>query len=540
MGAVSKVGSSATTQRAHALAQLDTQEWDLVVIGGGITGAGVAQQAARRGWTVLLVEQRDFAWGTSSRSSKLVHGGLRYLKEGDLKTTLHSVRERQRLMQEAPELVEPQSFLFADCVGRKPGRWLFQLGLNLYDLMAGHRSHFYASLKDTQTLAPGLNPPQLRGALVFTDAKTDDARLVWRVLMQARCDGAVALNYVAAKALTLDATRTGRVHGLVLEDAITAQQYTVRAKAVVNATGAWADQLRAGLGAKPLLRPLRGSHLVVPFWRLPVAQSISMMHPRDGRPVFLYPWEGATLIGTTDLDHTGDLHTEACITQAEVDYLLEAVNDQFPAAVLTSADVSATYAGVRPVVDDGKGDASKATRDHVVLDESGLITLTGGKLTTFRLMAQDALALAAPHAGKPFARDDAAIFTPAPALNPHWSAATRHRLAARYGDQAEVLAADASDADLQTIPGTNTLWLELAIAAQSEAVVHLDDLLLRRTRLGLLLPRGGLDHLERIRALCAAHLPWDADQWLAELTRYRALIAAHYALPQSHTPQGSA
>lgn len=539
MGAVNTPSSSAT-QRAQALAQIGTQEWDLVVIGGGITGAGVAQQAARRGWKVLLVEQRDFAWGTSSRSSKLVHGGLRYLKEGDLKTTLHSVRERQRLMQEAPELVEPQSFLFADCVGRKPGRWLFQFGLNLYDLMAGHRSHFYASLKDTQTLAPGLNPPQLRGALVFTDAKTDDARLVWRVLMEARRDGAVALNYVAAKALTLDATRTGRVNGLVLEDAITAQQYTVRAKAVVNATGAWADQLRAGLGAKPLLRPLRGSHLVVPFWRLPVAQSISMMHPRDGRPVFLYPWEGATLIGTTDLDHTGDLHTEACITQAEVDYLLEAVNDQFPAAVLTSADVSATYAGVRPVVDDGKGDASKATRDHVVLDESGLITLTGGKLTTFRLMAQDALALAAPHAGKPFARDDAAIFTPAPALNPHWSAATRHRLAARYGDQAEVLAADASDADLQTIPGTNTLWLELAIAAQSEAVVHLDDLLLRRTRLGLLLPRGGLDHLERIRALCAAHLPWDADQWLAELTRYRALIAAHYALPQSHTPQGSA
>jgi glycerol-3-phosphate dehydrogenase len=539
MGAVSSAGSSAT-QRAQALAQLGPQEWDLVVIGGGITGAGVAQQAARRGWKVLLIEQRDFAWGTSSRSSKLVHGGLRYLKEGDLKTTLHSVRERQRLMQEAPELVEPQSFLFADCVGRKPGRWLFQLGLNIYDLMAGQRSHFYASLKDTQTLAPGLNPPQLRGALVFTDAKTDDARLVWRVLLEAQRDGAVALNYVAAKALTLDATRAGRVNGLVLEDAITAQQFTVRAKVVVNATGAWADQLRAGLGAKPLLRPLRGSHLVVPHWRLPVAQSISMMHPRDGRPVFLYPWEGATLIGTTDLDHTGDLHTEARITQAEVDYLLEAVNDQFPAAVLTPADVSATYAGVRPVVDDGKGDASKATRDHVVLDESGLITLTGGKLTTFRLMAQDALALAAPHAGKPFARDEAAMFTPAPALNPHWSAATRYRLAARYGYQAKVLAANASDADLQIIPGTNTLWLELAIAARSEAVVHLDDLLLRRTRLGLLLPRGGLDHLERIRALCAPHLPWDADQWLAELVRYRALIAAHYALPQSHTPQGRA
>ncbi len=514
--------------RDIALAAIDTQEWDLVIIGGGITGAGVAQQAARRGWKVLLIEQRDFAWGTSSRSSKLVHGGLRYLKEGDIKTTLHSVHERQRLMREAPELVEPQSFLFADCVGRKPARWLMQIGLVVYDLMAGQRSHFYASLNELSLLTPGLHPPQLRGALVFTDAKTDDARLVWRVIMEAQRDGAVALNYISAKALVLNA---GRVTGLRLEDTHSGQQFTVRAKTVVNATGAWADKLRAGLGAKPLLRPLRGSHLVVPFWRLPVAQSVSLMHPRDGRPVFLYPWEGATLIGTTDLDHNGDLNLEPCITPAEVAYLIEAVNDQFPAAALTPADVSATYAGVRPVVDDGQGDASKATRDHVVLDESGLITLTGGKLTTFRLMAQDALALAAAHVGKPFSRDDEVMFTSTPPLPPHWSAAIRHRLAARYGFQARALSVQASDAELQTIPGTNTLWLELAIAAQSESVVHLDDLLLRRTRLGLLLPRGALDHLPRIRTLCEPYLAWDAAQWEAEVGRYRELIAQHYAVP---------
>ena len=524
MGAISTMA----LPRGMALAAIDTQDWDLVIIGGGITGAGVAQQAARRGWTVLLIEQRDFAWGTSSRSSKLVHGGLRYLKEGDIKTTLHSVHERQRLMREAPELVEPQSFLFADCVGRKPGRWLMQVGLVVYDLMAGQRSHFYASLKELARLTPGLNPPQLRGALVFTDAKTDDARLVWRVIMEAQRDGAVALNYVVAKSLVLTA---GRVTGLHVEDALTGQQFTVRAKAVVNATGAWADKLRAGLGLKPLLRPLRGSHLVVPFWRLPVAQSVSLMHPRDGRPVFLYPWEGATLIGTTDLDHQGDLNREPRITQGEVDYLIEAVNDQFPDAALTPADVSATYAGVRPVVDDGKGDASKATRDHVVLDESGLITLTGGKLTTFRLMAQDALALAARNVGKPFFRDAAVMFTATPPLNPNWSAAIRHRLAARYGFQAQALSALAPDADLQTIPGTNTLWLELAVAAQSESVVHLDDLLLRRTRLGLLLPRGGLDHLARIRGLCEPHLAWDAAHWESEVNRYRALVAQHYALP---------
>ena len=521
----------AQRERSRLLAQLDAQTWDLVVIGGGISGAGVAQQAARRGWRVLLIEQRDFAWGTSSRSSKLVHGGLRYLKEGDVKTTLHSVRERQRLMQEAPELIEPQSFLFANCLGRKPGRWLFQTGLVLYDLMAGLRSHFWADLPTTQILAPGLGPPQMRGALVFQDAKTDDARLVWRVLMQAQRDGAALLNYVAAQGLQLDAS--GRVAGVTVQDGLTGQTYQVRTKAVVNATGAWADRLRRAVSGKPMLRPLRGSHLLVPFWRLPVAQAISLMHPKDGRPVFLYPWEGATLIGTTDLDHRADLDVEASITPQEVDYLIEAVNDQFPAAALRPIDVSACYAGVRPVVDDGKGAASQAARDHVVLDESGLITLTGGKLTTFRLMAQDALALAAVHVGQAFAKDDGVIFTPVGALNPRWSASVRHRLAARYGYRAEELSRHATEADLQTIAGTQTLWLELSVAAQFEAVVHLDDLLLRRTRLGILLPRGGLDHLARIRALCQPYLPWDDAQWQSEIERYRALIAAHYQLPPS-------
>jgi len=520
------------TQRTALVARLSAQTWDLVVIGGGISGAGVAQQAARRGWSVLLVEQRDFAWGTSSRSSKLVHGGLRYLKEGDLKTTLHSVRERQRLLREAPGLVEPQSFLFADCPGRKPGRWLMQTGLTVYDWMAGQRGpsqHFYADLATTQALAPGLAPPGLRGALVFQDAKTDDARLVWRVLLEAQRDGAVLLNYAAAHSLQ---TVQGRVTGLVVQDVLSGQEVSVQARAVVNATGAWADRLRAGVGAAPLLRPLRGSHLVLPFWRLPVAQSISFMHPKDGRPVFFYPWEGATLVGTTDLDHRADLDAEASITAAEMAYLLDAVNDQFPAAQVTSADISACYAGVRPVIDDGQQDASKATRDHMVRDEAGLITLAGGKLTTFRLMAQDALVLAAPHAGKAFAKDEAALFTPAPSLNPRWSAAVRQRLAARYGAYAAEWSKGAKGEDLHTIPGTQTLWLELAIAARFEAVQHLDDLLLRRTRLGIQLPRGGLDHLPRIRQLCAPHLPWDEARWQQEVARYQTTIRAHYQVPR--------
>lgn len=531
MGAV-----AGSAQRAADLARLAAQTWDLVVIGGGISGAGVAQQAARRGWSVLLLEQRDFAWGTSSRSSKLVHGGLRYLKEGDLKTTLHSVRERKRLLAEAPGLVEPQSFLFADCRGRKPGRWLMQAGLAVYDLMAGQRgpsSHFYADLAATQALAPGLAPAGLRGALVFQDAKTDDARLVWRVLLEAQRDGAVLLNYAPVRRLQ---TTAGRVAGVVAQDALTGRTHTVQARAVVNATGAWADRLRAGVGAAPLLRPLRGSHLVLPFWRLPVAQSVSFLHPQDGRPVFFYPWEGAVLVGTTDLDHRADLDAEASITEAEVAYLLGAVNNQFPGAALSAADISACYAGVRPVVGDSHQDASKATRDHVVRDESGLVTLAGGKLTTFRLMAQDALALAAPHAGKAFTKDTAPIFTPAPPLNPRWSAAVRQRLQARYGAHAAAWCQGAADDDLRAVPGTQTLWLELAVAARFEAVQHLDDLLLRRTRLGILLPRGGLDHLARIQALCAPSLGWDAARWSEEVARYRAIVSAHYQLPARAAP----
>ena len=345
--------------------------------------------------------------------------------------------------------------------------------------------------------------------------------------MEAQSDGAVCLNYMAANELVLT---DGNVCGVVLQDAVHGGGYSVKARSVVNATGAWADRLRANLGAKPMLRPLRGSHLVVAHARLPVEQSISMMHVKDGRPVFLYPWEGCTLIGTTDLDHKGDLNVEACITPAEVDYLLEAVNDQFPQAHLARADIISTYAGVRPVVDDGQGNASKATRDHVVKDERGLITLTGGKLTTFRLMAQDALALAAPHAGKPFSRDKAVMFTP-PTHRPDWSEPVRARLAARYGSRAYLWAAGATAEELTFIPTTQTLWVELRIAAQQEAVVHLDDLLLRRTRVGILLPRGALDHLERIRALTEPHLQWGDAGWDAELFRYRALIAQHYALP---------
>ena len=519
--------------RAEKIALLAHDEWDVLVVGGGISGAGVLREATRRGWRAALIEQRDFAWGTSSRSSKLVHGGLRYLKEGQFGLTLHSVRERDRLMHEAPELIEPQSFLFANCSGRKPGRHVFMIGLAIYDKMAkGQHKSRYHDAKATRMLAPGIGPANMVGGITYVDAKTDDARLVWRVLAEASNEHGLALNYVSARSPIFSDATNQKVIGLNVEDVETGTRYAIKANAVINATGAWADGLRGAVNGKPMLRPLRGSHLVIPFWRLPVAQSISLIHPADGRPVFFYPWEGITLVGTTDLDHRDDLQTEAGITKGEVDYLLSAVNDQFPGLVITSKDISATFAGVRPVIDDGSGDPSSAGRDHVVLDEAGMITLTGGKLTTFRLMAEDALALAAPHAGKTFARVDAPVFRPNSALSPRWQAATRFRLSARYGADAATLAQAATEADVEIVPGTTTMWLELAIAAQHEAIVHLDDLLLRRTRLGILLPRGGLDHLDRISATVRPILGWSEAHWQSEVERYREIIAMHYGLPK--------
>jgi len=501
---------------------------DLLVIGGGITGAGIALEAARRGLAVTLVEARDFAWGSSSRSSKLVHGGLRYLKEGKPGLTRESVRERAALMRDGPGLVEPQPFLMAHYAGRAPGRWLLGVGLALYDAFAGVRTRSYHAADPAAWLAPHVGKTGLRGATTYLDAKTDDARLVLRVLLEARALGARLLNYTAVTGLLREG---GQVVGAELQGADGAQS-SVRAAAVVSATGAWADALRGSLGGPPKLRPLRGSHVLFPLWRLPLAQAIAFMHPRDGRPVFAYPWEGAALVGTTDEDHREDLAREPGITQGEADYLFEALAWQFPSLGLTDADVLSAYAGVRPVVASGHADPSKETRDHLLLDESGLLTVTGGKLTTFRVIARDALARLAPRL--PAVADQGGpVFATPPA-----SAALlalplplRARLAARYGAAAVELVANAQPGDLDAVAGTATVWAELRHAARCEQVRHLDDLLLRRTRLGLLLRDGAATILPRVKTLVAQELGWNDARWAQEMTRYRDLIARCYALP---------
>jgi glycerol-3-phosphate dehydrogenase len=505
--------------------------YDLLVVGGGVTGAGIALEAARAGLSVLLVEQGDFASGTSSRSSKLVHGGLRYLAEGNVKLTWEAVRERDRLLAEAPGLVEPIGFLFALRRGDRPGRALVGTALAAYDLLAQEGRHARLSREEFLLRAPHVGAPGLTGGFAYADAFTDDARLVLRVLAEAFGEGAHVRNYVRCEGLLRD---RGTVSGAVVRDVVTGEVREVRATAVVNATGAWADRLRGEVGGRPRIRPLRGSHLLFPAWRFPAAQAVTFRHPADGRPLFAYPWEGLTLLGTTDLDHPDPLDVEPSITPAEGDYLVEGARGAFPALVLSARDAVSSFSGVRPVVGTGKARPSDESRDHVVWDEAGLLTVTGGKLTTFRLIALAALrALRRRLPALERLGADVRVFRAGAArvpVRPGLGADAARRLAGRHGAAAADVVAEARDGELEAIAGTGYLWAELRRAARAESVVHLDDLLLRRVRVGLLLPDGGASLLPRVRKVCQGELAWDDGRWSVEeqqyLTRWRASCAA--------------
>jgi len=510
--------------------------WDILVIGGGITGAGILREATRLGLRTLLVDSKDFAWGTSSRSSKLVHGGLRYLRNLQFRLTRASVRERERLLEEGPGLIDPMGFLLATYEGDRPSGRVFEAGLTVYDLLALRWSHRQYDAHDFQLLAPHIVTEGLQGGFRYGDAQTDDARLVLRIIREAVRSGGVALNYTSVESLLR--RPNDDVDGVVLRDTShpNGSSVQVRARVVINATGAWADKLRNEVGGRDRIRPLRGSHLIFPAWKLPVAQAISFLHPRDQRPVFIFPWEGITLVGTTDVDHTYPLDEEPKISTAEYIYLMEAVNAQFASLNLTKEDVLATFSGIRPVIDTGKTDPSKEPRDHVRWDEKGLITVTGGKLTTFRLVALDALELAVerlPNAPKidrkqPVLDRVGADLDGALTLDEE----RRKRLLGRYGADASALVAAAREGELEPIPGTNSLWAELRWTARAEGVVHLDDLLLRRVRLGLLTDAGGWSIMERIRDVTQSELGWDDARWEAEVQRYANLWHQSYSIPE--------
>lgn len=487
--------------KRNEIDQLAGQQWDLLVIGGGITGAGVMLEAARRGLKVLLVEQRDYAWGTSSRSSKMVHGGLRYIAQGDVKLTRHSLLERERLLKELPGLVERATYLFPLRKGVFPGRWPMKAVLWLYDFLAGIRDHRYLSLQQVKERAPALNTDGLTGAMCYTDALTDDCRLVMRTLLEATRHGGVAENYLQVTSVA----REEQGFSVSLHDLVSDQKRTVQAKQVVNATGAWADRFS---GSEARVRPLRGSHLFVDPERLPVSDCLTVMHPEDGRPVFVFPWEGVTCVGTTDLDHPQDMDIEASASNQEVEYLLTLINSQFPGRAISREDVFATIAGVRPVIASGKGvDPSKERRDHAVWGDNGVVTVSGGKLTTFRLIALDALlatGLISEGEHRKGQKTKAAMYS---------------KLEAAPSAVDEFLHANQDDDDFFD-------WL-----LEQEAVQHLDDLMLRRTRLGLTRPQAGVAVLERRREQIKAALGWDDERWEKELSRYLDIHQQFYGVP---------
>ena len=509
-----------------------SEPWDIVVVGGGVTGAGILRLAGHLGLRAILLEQHDIAWGTSSRSSKLVHGGLRYLKQFELKLVYESVRERERLMREAPGLVDELGFIFPNYRGDATGPLAYRLALTTYDVLAGRRTHRHYDTDRLLMLAPQLDREGLRGGYRYADAETDDARLTLRLVLESLGERTEMLTYARAEGLLRGAD--GKVAGVVVRDLVGRRTAELRAPIVINATGAWADRLRGDVGAEPRIRPLRGSHLIFPHARVPVAQAISFAHPADQRPLFLFPWEGSTIFGTTDVDHRDPLDEEPRMSADEAGYLMEALAARVPSLELRLDDAISSFAGVRPVVGSGKADPSKESRDHVVWDEHGLVTVTGGKLTTFGIIARDTfkdLRHRLPDGAKlgpraPMFDPPRSVSVPAgTSLEP----AVLERLVGRYGAATGDLLAAAGPGELERLPGTDTVWAELRWAARSERIVHLEDLMLRRTRLGLLATEGGLPLLERVRGIVAAELGWDDTRWSAEADAYRALWQSDYA-----------
>ncbi|MCG3809609.1 glycerol-3-phosphate dehydrogenase/oxidase [Psychrobacter sp. Ps4] len=545
-------------QRQQALAPLSRRSsqvvpWDILIIGGGITGAGIAREAARRGLAVLLIEQKDFAWGTSSRSSKMVHGGLRYIASGDYKTTLLSVRERERMLSEAKGLVNEMHYVMPHYKGKFPPPWIFNTLLRVYDGLAGKRYSKYFKKDAFLQLNPHIKQEKFLGASQFSDAVTDDSRLVMRVLDEAIHDGAQAINYLKAESLITN--EQGLVVGATLKDTASNDSnhtYDIHAKVVVSATGAWADTLRMQASKQTeqsfhkQIRPSRGSHLVVSQERLPLQQAYTFLHLIDKRAVFVFPWENRTVLGTTDLDHPPLDDNEVGITNEEVDYLLAATNNLFDNVDISRKDVISSWAGVRPLISDG-GDGkrvspSKEKRDHSVWLDNNLVTVSGGKLTTFRLIALDVLKVCQ----KVLELDESTtednvvysdqVFSNQTPTNPKFKTLPKplqQRLQGFYGLKLDTLLELAHDDDLTYVTDSNTIWAEIRFAACCEQVIHLDDLLLRRTRLGLILPHGAMTPLisDRLKQICQQELGWDEQKWQQEVERYTQLWQRYYHLP---------
>lgn len=510
-------------------------EYDIIVIGGGITGAGVFYEAVQSGWKPLLLEAMDFAWGTSSRSSKMVHGGLRYLKQGKFLLTKEAVKQRELLLKTYPGLVTPLMYIMPLFGHYGPSMIAMKIGLSIYSIMAGEKQHEIYTKTQAIEQIPGIRRENLLSAVGFKDAQVDDARLVLRLIDRGKLLGGKALNYTKVEGIKRD--QKGNIAGVDIRDEKTSRVLEIKTRVVVNATGAFAEKLHPSPEKGLHIRPLRGSHLIFPQKKFPLNQVISFIHPQDLRPVFLFPWEGCIVLGTTDVDHDQDIKTEPFVTMDEADYLMEGLKYILPDVNLSLKECISSFAGIRPVLSKKNKSASKESREHVVWKDKGLITVTGGKLTTFQLLAKDALKAAKPYLPRLAdmnmeQRPEKQNFDKS--SDKKWnnlSKDVQERLTGRYGFSGCQKFRNYDEKLFLPIKNTKTLWVEIVYAAEHGNICHLSDLLLRRVRIGLLLSQGGTNILERVESLCRPYLSWDNRRWGQEKKDYIKLWKAFYGPP---------
>jgi glycerol-3-phosphate dehydrogenase len=540
-------------ERRQNLERLGSEPFDVLVVGGGITGAGVALDAATRGLRTALVERGDFASGTSSRSSKLVHGGLRYLNQREFRLVYEALAERQRLLRLAPHLVRPLPFLIpvfgtggADKAKARALAGALSAALWIYDATGGARiGKLHRRLSRAETVAhmPDLDPTRLAAGFLYYDARVDDARLTLAVTKTAASAGAVVVNYVEATGLRRE---EGRVAGAELVDRLDGRGLTVQAGVVVNAAGVWADELRAlDEGRNPgTIRPAKGVHITLPAGRLRLDVAAVLPVPRDRRSIFVVPWGDRVYAGTTDTDYQGPLDTPAC-TGDDVAYLLGALNAWLDLEKpLGPHDVLGTWAGLRPLVGGAATSARTAdlSRRHVVrVSESGLVTVVGGKLTTYRKMAADTVDTVLSVLGRkrraPRSRTGAvpllgadghaAMAEPGAAERLGVGPATLAHLAGRHGGHARAVAAMVTeDPELgqPLVPGLPYLAAEAVYAARYEMAMTLEDVLSRRTRALLLDREATAAAAPAAAALLAPELGWDSGETARQVEAFGAVV----------------
>ncbi|GAA6525405.1 glycerol-3-phosphate dehydrogenase/oxidase [Intrasporangium sp. DVR] len=528
--------------RAAAWRRLAGKQFDVLVIGGGITGAGVALDAATRGLATALVEQRDFASGTSSRSSKLFHGGLRYLEQMNFDLVREALKERDLTLKTiAPHLVRPVSFLYP-LTGRGWERPYVTAGLTLYDSMGGSRAmprHKQLTRSGALKLAPALKREALTGGLLYYDAQTDDARHTLTTVRTAAAYGAT----VVSSARVTGLLRAGeRVVGAVVDDVETGHTHEVNASVVINCTGVWTDDIQAMAGGRGhfRVRASKGVHIVVARDR--INSETGLILRTDRSVLFVIPWGTHWIIGTTDTDWDLD-RAHPAATRADIDYILEHINTVLKVP-LTHDDIQGVYAGLRPLLSGDSALTTQLSREHAVArPQPGLVSIAGGKYTTYRLMAEDAVDAAREDIGGDVS-DSVTEFIPLSGAEgyvalvnqvdrlarkqelPAWR--IRHLLQ-RYGSLVhELFALGEADRSLyQPLQAAEEyLKVEIVYAATHEAALHLDDVLTRRTRISIETPHRGVDSARAAAELVAPVLGWDVDRTEAEVAAYVARVEA--------------